>query len=176
MSERKIILTAVDNHGKEYPYETTPQQLLEQIARLREENATQRLTIDVALKEVAAQTESKNTAYKERNALVCALSKIFPSHLMEHSKDDASWDDNWRTIVCIEAPLVGQLTWHIHKDELPMFERHLAWLAYNNWDGHTTEEKYRRLASIPYFEVLPATYRTFKITGIDAADGGKNGI
>ena len=28
---------------------------------------------------------AKDAAYKERNALVCALSKVFPSHLMRSS-------------------------------------------------------------------------------------------
>ena len=110
--------------------------------------------------------EQLDAVYKERNALVCALSKVFPSYLMEHPKDDASWDPEWRTIVCINGPN-GQMTWHIHSSELRDFERHLPWSDVNDWDGHTTEEKYRRLANIPLFEIVPATYRTFTITGID---------
>lgn len=86
-----------------------------------------------------------DAVYTERNALVCALSKLWPSFLMDHPSTDDSWDPEWRNIVCIHAP-VGQLTWHIHDRELPMFA-HLH-RAPNHWDGHTTEEKYARLARL----------------------------
>jgi len=41
----------------------------------------------------------------------------------------------------------GQMTWHIHDSELPMFD-HLGRASVNTWDGHTTEEKYERLAEL----------------------------
>jgi hypothetical protein len=84
-------------------------------------------------------------AYSERNKLVCALSKLWPSHLAKHPPTDISWDPNWTYIVIIESP-VGQLSWHIMDRELPMFS-HLEH-GYNNWDGHTTEQKYERLADL----------------------------
>lgn len=39
-----------------------------------------------------------------------------------------------------------QLTWHIHNTDRPMFD-HLSYITPEDywWDGHTTEEKYRRL-------------------------------
>lgn len=86
----------------------------------------------------------RDKVYAERNKLVCALSKLWPAHLAQHPASDTSWDPNWRNIVCIHSP-VGQLCWHIMDSELPMFE-HLA-LKANDWDGHTTEQKYERLAS-----------------------------
>lgn len=97
---------------------------------------------------------SKDQAYWERNQLVVALSKIYPSHLCLHSRKDKNWDKDWRWIVCIHAPIrhrvdyhifgsPEQLTWHIHKDEKEMFS-HLK-VSKNHWDGHTTEEKYDRL-------------------------------
>lgn len=89
-------------------------------------------------------------AYAERNKLVCALSKLWPSHLAQHPASDTAWDPNWRNIVCIHAT-VGQLSWHIMDSELPMFE-HLK-LKANDWDGHTTDTKYKRLASL----VTPTT-------------------
>lgn len=110
----------------------------------------------------AEEQAQLDSVYTERNALVCALSKVFPSYLMPHGPD-VTWDDDWKNIVCIDAPLVGQLTWHIKDSELPMFA-HLA-RRENNWDGHTTEEKYRRLALIPHFRVvMPETYHNFIIT------------
>ena len=99
--------------------------------------------------------QSKNQAYKERDMLVCALSKIYPSFLTKHPKEDKTWEKDWRNIVVINIPVrrrIGvypdfpedmQLTWHIHKSELKLFS-HLE-QGLNEWDGHTTEEKYRRL-------------------------------
>lgn len=85
-----------------------------------------------------------NDVYRERNQLVAALSKLWPAHLALHAEDDAEWDKEWRNIVFIHAP-VGQLSWHIHDSDLPMFS-HLSYEE-NCWDGHSTEEKYRRLNS-----------------------------
>lgn len=86
--------------------------------------------------------EQKNQAYDERNRVVAALSKCFPSYLARHDEDDANWEDDWRWIVFIELPN-GQASWHIHDGDLPLF-RHLS-SAVNCWDGHTTSEKYERL-------------------------------
>lgn len=87
----------------------------------------------------------RDAAYTERDALVCALSKLWPSHLAVHDPTDTDWDPEWMYIVCVHAP-VGQLTWHIHIRELPMF-LHLE-VRMGDWDGHTTEEKYASLARL----------------------------
>jgi hypothetical protein len=101
---------------------------------------------------------SKDQAYWERNQLVSALSKIYPSWLGWHKEPD--WEDDWRNIVYIEIPVrcqvhgdlrnymdyrveIKQLSWHIHKDDLEYFE-HLK-PGIKEWDGHETEEKYERL-------------------------------
>jgi hypothetical protein len=89
-------------------------------------------------------TKELDAVYAERNALVCALSKVWPSHIAQHP-EDPSWDPEWNNIVFIQSP-AGQLTWHIHERELPMFA-HLN-PGPNNWDGHTTAEKYERLATL----------------------------
>ena len=90
--------------------------------------------------------EEKHNAYAERNKLVAALSKLFPSHIMQHEATDKDWEDDWRNIVCIELP-TGQCTWHIHDSELPLFV-HLPRVDTNCYDGHSTEEKYKRLAGL----------------------------
>jgi len=91
-------------------------------------------------------TVSKDQAYKERNQLVCVLSKLFPSWLERHPDEDESWEDDWRTIVFIDTP-AGQASWHIHDVEVANFN-HLEMREGNSWDGHTTEEKYKRLSNI----------------------------
>lgn len=87
--------------------------------------------------------DQKNAAYHERDQLVAVLSKIWPAHLSLH---EGEWEDDWRHIVCIHTP-AGQATWHIHDSELFLFE-HLE-MQPGHWDGHTTGEKYARLASLP---------------------------
>ena len=72
-----------------------------------------------------------NGVYEERDRLVALISSIYPSHLARHEGED--WDDDWRNVVYIETP-EGQLSWHISDNEVE-----------NDWDGHTTEEKYARI-------------------------------
>jgi hypothetical protein len=88
---------------------------------------------------------AKNAAYTERNALVAALSKMFPASLERHPAEE-EWEDDWRWIVFIDLP-TGQATWHIHDSELPNFA-HLPREAGRKWDGHPTAEKYARLAAL----------------------------
>ena len=118
-----------------------------------------RVRIDVLTKE-------KDQAYSERNRLVAALSKLFPSHLSRHPESEV-WDNDWRWIVCIHIPTDSdwdghpnmailerqQVSWHIHDSELHMFN-HLGYYDATKlrdsckYDGHTTEEKYMRLEKI----------------------------
>ena len=89
--------------------------------------------------------KQKDGAYTERDRLVCALSKLWPSHLAFHDETDLFWEKDWRNIVCIHSP-AGQLTWHIHDSELCWFGHLME--TEGDWDGHTTEEKYRRLEAL----------------------------
>ncbi len=95
--------------------------------------------------------KQKDNAYKERNLLLAALSKTLLSCLARHPDEDKKWEDDWRNIVVIcgisEDFKLVQMTWHIHDSELPNFS-HLKLDPTFKWDGHTTEEKYRRLARL----------------------------
>ncbi len=115
-----------------------------------------------------------NNAYWERNQLIVALSKLFPSHLAKHPESDKEWEDDWRTIVVILLPphtflplkegecysaenympgiYSNQLTWHIHDSEIGYFD-HLDYADYE-YDGHSTEEKYRRLRKIHPLNII----------------------
>jgi len=85
-----------------------------------------------------------NAVYHERNMLVAYLATCYPSHLARHPEDDA-WDDDWRWLVCVHTP-AGQMMWHLHDSEYPLF----TWLTQqpNDWDGHTTAEKYTCLLGL----------------------------
>lgn len=128
---------------------------LERIDALMDENNPKALSMAVVLAwpdliaelrrlwDVEAQ---KDAAYQERDRLVLALSRIFPAYLGRHPESDASWDAEWRWIVFVDLP-TGQVSWHIHESEFHWFS-HLNQRESSPWDGHTTEEKYQRLAAL----------------------------
>jgi hypothetical protein len=95
--------------------------------------------------ELEATKTAKDGAYAERNKLVAFISKIYPASLERHDENDKTWENDWRWIVFIDSPC-GQVSWHIHDSELPMFA-HLPRGAGREWDGHTTEDKYARLSA-----------------------------
>lgn len=94
--------------------------------------------------------KERDAAYTERNRLVAALawliveSKTGLAWLAEHP-DDPEWDPEWRTIVFINGP-TGQLSWHLHDSDVPLFDGLPR--GPNNWDGHSTPEKYERVAKL----------------------------
>ncbi len=100
-------------------------------------------TVNDLLAVIGALEAAKNEAYRERDQVVAVLSKLWPSHLARHSGE---WEEDWRNIVCIHSP-VGQAAWHIHDSELSLFG-HLK-LTADDWDGHSTPEKYERLGDVP---------------------------
>jgi hypothetical protein len=85
-------------------------------------------------------------AFRERDALVVVLSKLWPAHLMRSSDNDPSYGPDWQWVVCIHSP-GGQVSWRINDSALS-FYAHLERLHENHWDGHNTKEKYARLAAI----------------------------
>lgn len=115
--------------------------------------------VDEADHHIRRMREDRTQAYWERNQLVAALSKVLPAHLYRHDPDDESWDKEWMWIVCIHGPH-GQMTWHIHDqelhqfDHLPKYELNIPGLGKNGalcngWDGHSKAEKYQRLTAMP---------------------------
>ncbi len=109
--------------------------------------------------------KQKNNAYWERNQMVLALSKLFPAFLGKHEETDKEWDEDWRNIVYVYIPTdtnmprgswdtrhtfgseeipKHQISWHIHDNDLPLFD-HLDFGNPREWDHHDTQQKYRRL-------------------------------
>ncbi len=79
--------------------------------------------------------------YRERARLVAYLAACYPSVLCPASDVD---DDGW-SIVYVSTPR-GQMSWHISPADLILFGHVPVGAA--EWDGHTTEEKYERLAEL----------------------------
>lgn len=91
----------------------------------------------------------RDAAYVERNRCVAALARLIiagggRAWLADH-QDDPSWDPEWKTIVFIDGP-TGQLSWHLHDSDVPLFADLVR--GPNVWDGHSTPEKYARVARI----------------------------
>ena len=86
-----------------------------------------------------------DVAYRERNALVAALIRVggYKAEVVMAPDTEGWW------IVYAETP-EGQVSWHISPDDMDLFA---DWpIAFGSksspWDGHTTEEKYRRVARL----------------------------
>jgi hypothetical protein len=93
-----------------------------------------------ALRDMAAR---KDAAYYERNQVVAALAKCFPSGVARTAIE--GWSEDWHGCVYIDLP-TGQASWHFHDSQAHLFAGLPAYTK--PWDGHTTEEKYARLAAL----------------------------
>lgn len=83
-----------------------------------------------------------DAVYSERNRLVAALAHLF-GNAAWRGLDPESPDF---TVVYIDLP-TGQVSWHIPDAEMTAFPP-LPLRAPTGWDGHGTDEKYRRLAAL----------------------------
>lgn len=101
---------------------------------------------------VEALSKAKEQAYQERNACVAGLARAVMrlrggrAWLARHDASDKSWDKDWMTIVYIQLPNGGQLSWHIHDSEVSGFAFLFGEKPAAAWDGHDTKQKYARLA------------------------------
>jgi hypothetical protein len=89
--------------------------------------------------------EQLDAVYAERNNCVALLALMalrlgLNAGMKLHVGDD--WEDDWRNVVFIDLPS-GQVSWHIHDSEAQKF--YFLGTYDGEWDGHTTEEKYRRV-------------------------------
>lgn len=89
------------------------------------------------------QESAADLAYAERNRVVAALARCFPSGIRK--TDIPGWDPEWQNCVFIDLP-TGQASWHYHDREAANFADLPPYTK--PWDGHDTEEKYGRLAAL----------------------------
>lgn len=110
------------------------------------DNAT--LQYELAKDTAERHRDELNAVYAERNNCVVLIAKMaldigLRVGLGLHADvEGEGWENDWRHIVFIDLP-AGQVSWHMHDSELHKF----AFLpVYGGvWDGHDTEEKYRRV-------------------------------
>lgn len=93
-----------------------------------------------ALEEMTAR---KDAAYLERNQVVAALAKCFPSGIAKTAIE--GWSEDWHQCVYIDLP-TGQVSWHFHDSQAYLFDGLPPYQG--AWDGHDTPEKYRRLSAL----------------------------
>lgn len=93
--------------------------------------------------QLAECTAAKDGAYLERNQVVAALAKCFPSGTAQTPIE--GWSPEWFGCVYIDLP-TGQASWHFHTSQAHLF---LGLPPYTGeWDGHSTPVKYERLAAM----------------------------
>jgi hypothetical protein len=93
--------------------------------------------------EIARLREDKNSAYFERNNLVAALARVYPSGIRRTSIE--GWDDDWHGCCFIDLPS-GQISYHYHNSHAHLFE---GLSPYETpWDGHDKDTVHARLAAI----------------------------
>jgi hypothetical protein len=99
-------------------------------------------------REIERLRAQKDGAYRERDQVVALVARMalalgWRAGVRRHEPDpDPTWDEDWKNVVAIDLP-TGQVTWHYHDSEVPLF---IGLPDYQgSWDGHDTAEKYRRV-------------------------------
>lgn len=87
-----------------------------------------------------------NAAYRERARLVAHIAALYPAVMGPAvDVDEPGW-----LIAYIDTP-AGQMSWHIGPDDCDLFA-HVEHVGSDDpraqWDGHSTGEKYERLAAL----------------------------
>jgi hypothetical protein len=85
----------------------------------------------------------KDEAYRQRNYLVAALAKLFPSGIRK--TDIPGWSDDWHGCCFIDLPS-GQISYHFHDSHAHLFVGLPDYAT--PWDGHDKETVHARLLSI----------------------------
>ena len=89
------------------------------------------------------EMSDKDQAYFERNCLVAALARLYPSGVKR--TDIPGWSPDWHGCVYIDLP-AGQISFHFHDSHAHLFEDLPPYQS--EWDGHDKAEVIRRLAEI----------------------------
>lgn len=87
----------------------------------------------------------KDQAYLERNHVVAALARAFPSGIRETSIE--GWNPEWNGCVYIDLPS-GQISYHYHSSQAHLFQDLPAYTKM--WDGHDKDQVHARLTSIGF--------------------------
>lgn len=115
--------------------------------------------------EVKRLEAERDGAYEERNRVVAVLARLFPSGVARTEIE--GWDPEWHGCVFIDLP-TGQASWHFHDSQAHLFDGLPPYS--NGWDGHTTPQKYARLAAFAEGSARQATETSQEGADIQPAD------
>lgn len=121
-----------------------------------------------ALAEMEAR---KDAAYLERNQVVAALAKAYPSGVARTAIE--GWSEDWHGCVYIDLP-TGQASWHFHDSQAYLFAGLPAYAG--KWDGHDTPEKYRRLAALQPVQQPGAEPEPIMVEAVAEVRSGAEGL
>lgn len=130
------------------PGETTVGYMAQKIAEAVHEDQQERGVLEMTVeKDFVAEFESnkadKDQAYLERNHLVAALSRLYPSGIRKTNIN--GWSEDWLGCVYIDLPS-GQISYHYHDRQAYLFERLPAYQwAY---DLHDKDDVHERLSKV----------------------------
>ena len=129
--------------------------IVEELAAIDEEAmyqepATTKATIDRAASRIEAleaqlaeRDAAKDQAYLERNHLVTALARLYPSGITR--TNIPGWSDDWHGCVYIDLPS-GQISYHYHDSQAHLFSSLPAYTG--SWDGHDKSVVHERLSLV----------------------------
>jgi hypothetical protein len=106
----------------------------------------------------------KSSVYRERAHLVAFLTTLYPSVGAYNSLEAPEY-----LVVYVETP-VGQMAWQIHPEDMDLFGG-LEIVQEYAWDGHTTEEKYRKLRNFTKLRRMPSLSPQSPNNGRSRLDG-----
>lgn len=106
----------------------------------REPSKLVRRYLEIQVRAEAGNADAERDAvYRERAHLVALLAAQYPAGYMPDRVPGSGW-----RIVYVALP-TGQCSWHISPDDWRDLFQPLELPVGTRWDGHTTEEKYRRI-------------------------------
>lgn len=100
--------------------------------------------VQINAAEIERLEAAKNGAYAERNKclVLVALMAQRLGLTTGIGIDPNAETSEWQSILFIDLP-AGQVSWHLHESETHMF--YFVGAYGGTWDGHATDEKYRRV-------------------------------
>lgn len=98
---------------------------------------------DTAAALIADAKKDKDSAYYERNNLVAALARMFPSGIRR--TDIPGWSNDWHGCCFIDLP-TGQISYHYHDSHAHLFAGLPPYTT--PWDGHDKDIVHKRLADL----------------------------
>ena len=139
-------LAAIENIAIELRHllKRQPREIRRKVATIANVAHVAQLSFKDVVIELRTMEERKDGAYEERNKVVAALAKLFPSGTAKTEIE--GWSEDWHGCVYIDLP-TGQVSWHFHDSQAHLFATLPTYSK--SWDGHDTEEKYRRLGALP---------------------------